>query len=61
MKGKRKMAQIIKCPECGEEFKKPLFGEKKHGIGWTIGAIGDYTCPQCKYKGASSSFVEVEN
>jgi predicted RNA-binding Zn-ribbon protein involved in translation (DUF1610 family) len=54
------MAKMVKCPECGEEFKKPRFGEKRFGIGWTLASLGDFTCPKCRYKGPSSAFVDVE-
>lgn len=54
------MAKMVRCPECGEEFKKPLFGEKRHGIGWTLASIGDLTCPKCGYKDHTSVFVETE-
>jgi ssDNA-binding Zn-finger/Zn-ribbon topoisomerase 1 len=54
------MAKMVKCPECGEEFKKPLLAEKRHGIGYTIYSFGDLTCPQCRYKGPTSTFVEIE-
>jgi DNA-directed RNA polymerase subunit RPC12/RpoP len=54
------MAKFVKCPDCGEEFKKPLFGQKRFGIGISITGLGDYTCPKCGYKGQISTFVVVE-
>ena len=55
------MAKMIKCPECGEEFKKPLFGQKRSGMGFTLAVVGDLTCPKCGYKGHTSTFVNAEN
>jgi uncharacterized protein (UPF0212 family) len=54
------MAKMVKCPECGEVFKKPLWGQKRSGIGITLAAIGDLVCPKCNYKGHTSAFVEAE-
>ena len=54
------MAKMVKCPECGEEFKKPLFGQKDPAWGLHLLAIGDLVCPKCNYKGHTSAFVEAE-
>ena len=54
------MATMVKCPECGTEFRKPFFGEKRSGMGITFSAIGDLKCPNCGYKAHTSEFVNAE-
>jgi uncharacterized protein (UPF0212 family) len=55
------MAKMIKCPECGEEFKKPFFTQKHHGYGVTFGALGDVTCPKCGHKARVGLFLSQKN
>ncbi len=54
------MANTVKCPECGKEFKKPLFGQKRSGVGFTLAVVGDLVCPECGYKGHTGLFVAAE-
>ena len=51
------MAKMVKCPKWGQEFKKPFFGEKRSGIGFTFAAIGDLVCRNCAYKSHTSEFT----
>jgi predicted RNA-binding Zn-ribbon protein involved in translation (DUF1610 family) len=54
--GARGRGKPIQCPECGEIFKRPALSEKKSGLGFTFGSLGDYTCPKCGYRASTSSF-----
>ncbi len=56
------MAKIIRCKKCGEEFKKPIFGEKKMGFGIGFTAMGDsIVCPNCKNKDVPKNYEVVED
>lgn len=53
----RRMGKTVRCPECGNEFKRPLVPEKRSGLGFTLAPqIGDYTCPKCHYRGHAMDF-----
>jgi ssDNA-binding Zn-finger/Zn-ribbon topoisomerase 1 len=56
------MARMVKCPECGEIFKSPLFKEKRHGLGFNFpGMPGALTCPKCKYRANDSEFPRADD
>jgi hypothetical protein len=59
--GRRGRGRLIKCPECGAQFKRPAFAEKTVGFGPVpaLPGIGDFTCPKCKYRANTSSFKYV--
>ncbi len=56
--GVRGRGKPIKCPRCGETFKRPAFAEKHLGVGLSITGLGDYRCPKCGFKGRTSEFLE---
>jgi hypothetical protein len=58
--GLRGRGRLIRCPECDAAFKRPAFAEKSSGIGFSIGGLGSYTCPNCKYRASTNSFAYVE-
>lgn len=56
------MARMVKCPECGEVFKEPLFKEKRHSIGFNLpGMPGALTCPKCKHKANDTDFPTADS
>ncbi len=57
--GLRSRKKLIECPECGHQFQRPVLSQKRSGVGFTIGALGNYTCPKCSYTGATSGFKVV--
>ena len=57
----RGRGRLIRCPECGATFKRPALPEKRSGVGFTIGGMGNYTCPSCKYSASTNSFAYVDN
>ena len=59
--GRRGRGRLIKCPECGAQFKRPAFAEKTVGFGPGLPGIGDFTCPKCKYRARTSSFRYVDD
>jgi rubredoxin len=55
------MAKMIKCPKCGNVFKKPIFGRKRVGVGIGFTAMGDYIkCPECGYEAIPGEFEAVQ-
>lgn len=59
--GARGRGTLIECPECGNQFKRPAFSQRKYGVGIGLGSFGEYTCPKCNYKGSVSSFSKAES
>lgn len=59
--GMRGRGRLIRCPECGAQFKRPAFAEKTVGFGPipALPGIGDFTCPKCKYRANTSKFRYV--
>ena len=54
-----KMVKILKCPKCANEFKKPIFGRKKVGIGIGFTALGDFIkCPKCGNEASPKEFEQ---
>ncbi len=53
------MVKILKCPKCANEFKKPIFGRKKVGIGIGFTALGDFIkCPKCGNEASPKEFEQ---
>lgn len=55
------MAKMIVCPDCGEEFKRPLMDLKYSGLGWTIPGLGLIKCPHCGEEHRRSDFALAES
>jgi uncharacterized Zn finger protein (UPF0148 family) len=41
----------VVCPNCGHHFDRPFLTEKRSGLGFTFGPLGDIKCPSCGFKG----------
>jgi hypothetical protein len=60
--GRRGRGRLVKCPQCGAQFKRPASAEKTVGFGPipALPGVGDFTCPNCKYRANSSEFKYVD-
>ncbi len=41
------MVKYIKCPNCGQVFKRPLMDRKFTGLGFNPPGLGVLRCPNC--------------
>jgi DNA-directed RNA polymerase subunit RPC12/RpoP len=55
------MATVVVCPSCGHQFDRPFFTEKRSGLGFTFGALGDIKCPACGFKGHWGQFKKFSD
>lgn len=55
------MEKMVKCPECGNVFKRPFFDIKYSHLGWTLKGTGVLDCPSCGVERPSADFIAVEN
>lgn len=54
------MAKMVKCPDCGTVFKRPLMDIKYSHLGWTLKGTGVLDCPSCGVEKPSSDFEVLD-
>ncbi|MEM0121517.1 MAG: hypothetical protein QW688_08785 [Thermoprotei archaeon] len=51
----------LKCPECGNVFRAPMFDEKISGLGLTFPYMGRVKCPKCGVKRGRRDYLAVKS